>query len=84
MTTTLSGGLGDGTDSTGGNGAHNKGTRASYNDATGTVTVTATNKKQEELPLTGLPGITLVYVAGGAILAVSLVVIIRRRMTEKE
>lgn len=61
-----------------------EGTGASYNSETGVVTLTATNKKQEELPLTGLPGITMVYVVGGAILAVSLVVIVRRRINEKE
>ena len=61
-----------------------RGTSGSYNAETGVITLTATNKKEEELPLTGLPGITMVYVVGGAILAVSLVTIVRRRIAEKE
>lgn len=74
---TLSGGEGDAdTDLT-------KGTRASFDDATGTVNMIVTDPKKEELPLTGLSGITLVYVAGGAILAVSLVAIVRRRMKDQ-
>ena len=84
ITTTLSGGEGDGTNTMGdSNAPNNKGTRVTT-DTDGTIVITATNKKQEELPLTGLPGITMVYVVGGAILAVSLVVIVRRRIAEKE
>lgn len=46
---------------------------------TGTVTIQATNARWDSsLPLTGLPGITLVYVAGGTILAVSVVALVRR------
>ena len=81
----LTGGEADGVDTTSPkDNVLDKGTRASYNDATGTITVTATNKKEEELPLTGLSGITMVYVVGGTILVASLAVIVRRRMAEKE
>ena len=75
VTTSVSGGEGD-QNQTGG-------TSATYDRATGTITLTATNQKEEKLPLTGLSGITLVYVAGGAILAVSLVAIVRRRMKDQ-
>ena len=79
--TTLTGGNIDGVLSSDGT-TYSKGTRAAY-DA-GTVTVTATNAKQEKLPLTGLPGITMVYVVGGTILVASLAVIIRRRVTQTD
>ncbi len=85
VSTTLSGGEGDGVNTTQDQTAPpNKGTRASYDASTGTVTVIATNQKQEQLPVTGLPGITMVYVVGGVILVASLAVIVRRRVTEKE
>lgn len=74
VTTTVAGGEGDQNQA--------GGTAATYDDATGTITLTATNKKKE-LPVTGLSGITLVYVAGGAILAVSLFAIVRRRMKDQ-
>lgn len=85
VSVTLSGGEADGVDTTSPtDGILDKGTRASYDASTGTVVLTATNQKEEELPLTGLPGITFVYVAGGAILAVSLVVIVRRRLSQND
>lgn len=80
---TLSGGEADGVDtSEPKDDKPDKGTRAVV-DASGNITVYATNQKEERLPLTGLSGITLVYVAGGAILAVSLVAIVRRRMKDQ-
>lgn len=73
LTATLSGGNGD------------ENTKvASIGDDKGTVTMNVTNKKKDgNLPLTGLPGITLVYVVGGAILAVSLATIVRRRLKDQ-
>ena len=85
VTTSLSGGENDGVDTTEPkDGTLDKGTRASFNSSTGTVTVVATNQKEEQLPITGLPGITMVYVVGGVILVTSLAVIVRRRVHEKE
>lgn len=80
---TLSGGEGDGIDTSDPKDSKlDKGTRAVV-DTSGNITVYATNQKEEKLPLTGLPGITMVYVVGGAILVVSLAAIARRRMHEK-
>ncbi len=84
VVTALSGGEADGVDtSSPKDGELDKGTRTTV-DGSGNITVYATNQKEERLPLTGLPGITMVYVVGGTILIVSLVVIVRRRITEKE
>lgn len=85
VTTTLSGGEADGVDTTNpADGTLDKGTRASYDASTGTITVVVTNVKEEQLPITGLPGITMVYVVGSVILVASLAVIVRRRVTEQE
>lgn len=85
VSATLSGGEGDGLNTTQDQTAPpNKGTRASFDSSTGTVTIVATNQKEEQLPITGLPGITMVYVVGGAILVASLTVIVRRRVRERE
>lgn len=84
VTVALAGGEGDGVDSTGGGLAPDKGTRVSFDSSTGTVSIVATNQKEEELPLTGLSGITVVYVAGGVMLAVSLATIVRRRANEEK
>ena len=81
----LSGGEGDGQDTSATpDGVLDIGTRAYFDSTDNTVTVVATNKKEEKLPLTGLSGITMVYVVGGTILVASLAVIVRRRMAEKE
>lgn len=84
LTTSITGGEGDGRDTSATpDGVLDIGTRAFFAASDDTVTVVATNKKEEKLPLTGLPGITMVYVVGGAILVVSLAAIARRRMHEK-
>lgn len=85
VTASLSGGEGDGQDTTNPpDQTLDIGTRASFDAATGTITITATNQKKEQLPITGLPGITMVYVVGGVILVASLAVIVRRHMHEGE
>ena len=83
VTTALAGGEDDGPKAADDSGAEtSKGTRVTT-DADGTVVITATNQK-EELPPSGLSGITMVYVAGGAILVVSLAVIVRRNIRKDE
>ena len=73
---TLDGSAGDnkltGTDGTG------------TNAVTGEITINIGNTKSVGLPITGLDGVTLTWVAGGAVLAIGVAHLIRSRREESE
>ena len=73
---TLDGSAGDnkltGTDGTG------------TNAATGEITINVGNTKSVGLPITGLNGVTLTWVAGGAVLVIGVAHLIRSRREESE
>lgn len=50
----------------------------------GTVTLTVQNKKGSGLPLTGLNGVTLTWIAGGAVLCIGVAHLIRSRKQAEE
>ena len=50
----------------------------------GTVTLTVKNKKGSGLPLTGLNGVTLTWIAGGAVLCIGVAHLIRSRKQAEE
>ena len=50
----------------------------------GTVTLTVRNKKGSGLPLTGLNGVTFTWIAGGAVLCIGVVHLIRSRKQAEE
>ncbi len=50
----------------------------------GTVTLTVQNKKGSGLPLTGLNGVTLTWIAGGAVLVIGVAHLIRSRKQAEE
>ena len=52
--------------------------------AKGEVTINVGNTKSVGLPITGLDGVTLTWIAGGAVLAIGVARIIRRRRAESE
>ena len=52
--------------------------------ATGEVTINVGNTKSVGLPITGLDGVTLTWVAGGAVLAIGVAHLIRSRREESE
>lgn len=54
------------------------------NAATGEVTINVGNAKSVGLPITGLNGVTLTWVAGGAVLVIGLAHLIRGRREESE
>ena len=54
------------------------------NAATGEVTINIGNAKSVGLPITGLNGVTLTWVAGGAVLVIGLAHLIRGRREESE
>lgn len=54
------------------------------NAATGEVTINVGNTKSVGLPITGLDGVTLTWVAGGAVLVIGVAHLIRRRREESE
>ena len=54
------------------------------NAATGEVTINVGNAKSVGLPITGLDGVTLTWIAGGAVLVIGVVRLIRRRRAESE
>lgn len=54
------------------------------NAATGEVTINVGNAKSVGLPITGLDGVTLTWIAGGAVLVIGVARIIRRRRAESE
>lgn len=54
------------------------------NAASGEVTINVGNAKSVGLPITGLDGVTLTWIAGGAVLVIGVVRIIRRRHAESE
>lgn len=49
----------------------------------GTVTLTVKNKKGSSLPLTGLNGVTLTWIAGGAVLCIGVAHLIRSRKRDE-
>lgn len=54
------------------------------NATTGEVTINVGNAKSVGLPITGLDGVTLTWIAGGAVLVIGVARIIRRRRAESE
>lgn len=54
------------------------------NAATGEVTINVGNAKSVGLPITGLDGVTLTWVAGGAVLVIGMAHLIRGRREESE
>lgn len=54
------------------------------NAATGEVTINVGNTKSVGLPITGLNGVTLTWVAGGAVLVIGVAHLIRSRREESE
>ena len=54
------------------------------NAATGEVTINVGNTKSVGLPITGLDGVTLTWVAGGAVLVIGVAHLIRSRREESE
>ena len=54
------------------------------NAATGEVTINVGNTKSVGLPITGLDGVTLTWVAGGAVLVIGVAHLIRGRREESE
>ena len=54
------------------------------NAATGEVTINVGNTKSVGLPVTGLDGVTLTWVAGGAVLVIGVAHLIRSRREESE
>lgn len=54
------------------------------NAATGEVTINVGNTKSVGLPITGLDGVTLTWIAGGVVLVIGVARIIRRRRSESE
>lgn len=54
------------------------------NAATGEVTINVGNAKSVGLPITGLNGVTLTWVAGGAVLVIGVAHLIRSRREESE
>lgn len=54
------------------------------NAATGEVIINVGNAKSVGLPITGLDGVTLTWIAGGAVLVIGVARIIRRRRAESE
>lgn len=54
------------------------------NAATGEVTINVGNAKSVGLPITGLNGVTLTWVAGGAVLVIGVAHLIRGRREESE
>lgn len=54
------------------------------NAATGEVTINVGNAKSVDLPITGLNGVTLTWVAGGAVLVIGVAHLIRGRREESE
>ena len=54
------------------------------NAATGEVTINVGNTKSVGLPITGLDGVTLTWIAGGVMLVIGVARIIRRRRSESE
>jgi len=54
------------------------------NAATGEVTINVGNAKSVGLPITGLDGVTLTWVAGGAVLVIGVAHLIRSRREESE
>lgn len=54
------------------------------NAATGEVTINVGNAKSVGLPVTGLDGVTLTWIAGGVVLVIGVARIIRRRRSESE
>ena len=54
------------------------------NAATGEVTINVGNAKSVGLPITGLDGVTLTWIAGGVVLVIGVARIIRRRRSESE
>lgn len=54
------------------------------NAATGEVTINVGNAKSVGLPITGLNGVTLTWVAGGAVLVIGVARLIRGRREESE
>ena len=54
------------------------------NAATGEVTINVGNAKSVGLPITGLNGVTLTWVAGGAVLVIGVAQLIRGRREESE
>ena len=52
------------------------------NAATGEVTINVGNAKSVGLPVTGLDGVTLTWIAGGVVLVIGVARIIRRRRSE--
>ena len=54
------------------------------NAATGEVTINVGNAKSVGLPITGLDGVTLTWIAGGAVLVIGVVRLIRRCRAESE
>lgn len=54
------------------------------NAAAGEVTINVGNAKSVGLPITGLDGVTLTWIAGGVVLVIGVARIIRRRRSESE
>ena len=54
------------------------------NAANGEVTINVGNAKSVDLPITGLNGVTLTWVAGGAVLVIGVAHLIRGRREESE
>lgn len=54
------------------------------NAATGEVTINVGNTKSVGLPITGLDGVTLTWIAGGAVLVIGVAHLIRSRREESE
>ena len=54
------------------------------NAAAGEVTINVGNAKSVGLPITGLDGVTLTWVAGGAVLVIGVAHLIRSRREESE
>lgn len=54
------------------------------NAATGEVTINVGNAKSVGLPITGLDGVTLTWIAGGAVLVIGVARILRRRRADSE
>ena len=54
------------------------------NAVTGEITINIGNTKSVGLPITGLDGVTLTWVAGGAVLAIGVAHLIRSRREESE
>ena len=54
------------------------------NAATGEVTINVGNTKSVGLPITGIDGVTLTWIAGGVVLVIGVARLIRRRRAESE